>query len=246
MIKTDLRPSSIARMPIARSMAASIVPSMATNWRKSRTLALETQICLRATCRLKTRVLLDAYSESDDASTGHRVVMLDIEVDSSQGYPNIEKPKQAITAIALYDATAKHYTCFVLDEDGLVESKTEGDKTITAFEHEEDLLMAFLTKWEEIAPTIATGWNIDGFDFPYLHARLVYLFDEIVAGRLSPIGICDYNQYKQWMTIAGVNCLDDLLLYRRYSQKNLPNYRLDTVGKEELKIGKGGVSGLTG
>ena len=187
---------------------------------------------------VETRVLLDAYSESDDASTGHRVVMLDIEVDSSQGYPNIEKPKQAITAIALYDATAKHYTCFVLDEDGLVESKTEGDKTITAFEHEEDLLMAFLTKWEEIAPTIATGWNIDGFDFPYLHARLVYLFDEIVAGRLSPIGICYYNQYKQRMTIAGVNCLDYLLLYRRYSQKNLPNYRLDTVGKEELKIGK--------
>ena len=66
----------------------------------------------------------------------------------------------------------------------------------------------------------------------------MYLFDETVAGRLSPIGICYYNPHKERMVIAGVNCLDYLLLYRRYSQKNLPNYRLDTVGKEELKIGK--------
>lgn len=40
------------------------------------------------------------------------------------------------------------------------------------------------------------------------------------------------------MTIAGVNALDYLVLYKKYSGKNLTNYRLDTVAKEELKIGK--------
>lgn len=187
---------------------------------------------------VETDFLINAYGDSDEVSTGHRMVILDIEVDSTGGYPKIDNPKQKITAIALYDAVAKHYFCYVLDEDKLVVSRTENDKTIIAFENEEDLLMSFLTKWEEISPTIATGWNIDGFDFPYLHARLVHVFDENTAGRLSSIGIAYYNQYKQKVTIAGVNCIDYLYLYKQYAGKNLPNYRLDTVGMEELKIGK--------
>lgn len=80
--------------------------------------------------------------------------------------------------------------------------------------------------------------NCDGFDFPYLHGRICVVCNEEQANRLSPIGIAYYNKYKNKMTIAGVNCLDYLLLYKRYSQKNLPNFRLDSVGIEELKIGK--------
>lgn len=187
---------------------------------------------------VETRTLIDAYGDSDEVSINHRMVIIDIEVDSTNGYPKIDNPKQKITGIALYDAVAKHYFCYVLDEDKLVVNRTDGDKTVLSFEREEDLLMEFLTKWEEISPTIATGWNIDGFDFPYLHGRLVELFDENTAGRLSSIGIAYYNQYKQKVTIAGVNCIDYLYLYKQYAGKNLPNYRLDTVGIEELKIGK--------
>jgi len=43
---------------------------------------------------VETRVLVDAYSESDDVSTGHRVSILDIEVDSVNGYPDVKKPKR--------------------------------------------------------------------------------------------------------------------------------------------------------
>jgi len=185
-----------------------------------------------------TKVLIDAYSDSDDASKNHRLAVLDIEVDSTGGYPNVQDPKQKITAIALYDGTKNVYHCFVLDEDGVVKDETKNDQIITAYLAEEDLLNAFLTKWDEIKPTICTGWNIDGFDFPYLHARLVKVVGEETANKLSSIGICYWNKYKNKMTIAGVNCLDYLLLYKKYSGKSLPNYRLDTVAKEELKIGK--------
>lgn len=185
-----------------------------------------------------TRVLVDAYAESDDVSTGHRTVILDIEVESKDGYPDWEHPKQKVTAIAIHDSVSNHYFCFVLDEEGLVKAGTNGDKTILTFKEEESLLQSFLNKWEEISPTIVTGWNIDGFDFPYLHARLEYLFGEDTAGRLSPIGICYFNKFKNKMTIAGINTLDYLLLYKRYSQKSLPNFRLDTVGREELNVGK--------
>jgi DNA polymerase elongation subunit (family B) len=185
-----------------------------------------------------TKVLIDAYSESDEVSKNHRVTVLDIEVDSTGGYPNVADPKQKITAIALYSSVNDKYYCFVLDEDGVVQPETKDNQIVTAYLTEEDLLIAFLEKWDEIKPTICTGWNIDGFDFPYLHARLVRVLGEETANKLSSIGICYWNKYKNKMTIAGVNCLDYLLLYKKYSGKSLPNYRLDTVAKEELKIGK--------
>jgi hypothetical protein len=43
-----------------------------------------------------TKVLIDAYSESDDVSTNHRIGVVDIEVDSTGGYPNVQDPKQKI------------------------------------------------------------------------------------------------------------------------------------------------------
>jgi DNA polymerase elongation subunit (family B) len=185
-----------------------------------------------------TRVLVDAYSHSDEVSTGHRVAVLDIEVNSVGGYPNMATFNQPVTAVAVYDSEHKHYYCYVLDEDGVIEDSVAEFQTIKAFKTEEELLLAYLDLWEKINPTIATGWNIDGFDFTYLYGRLERVFDEKTACRLSPIGIAYFNKFKNKMTIAGINCLDYLLLYKRYSQKSLPNFRLDTVGMEELKQGK--------
>ena len=185
-----------------------------------------------------TRVLIDAYGDSDEVSINHRRAYIDIEVDSVGGYPNIEDPIKEVTAIALLDEAKDTYYCFILDKDGVVQNENKDNTIILPYLNEEDLLVAFLKKWDEVKPTIVSGWNIDGFDFPYLHARLVRVLGEEVANALSPINICYFNKYKNKMTIAGVNALDYLVLYKKYSGKNLTNYRLDTVAKEELKIGK--------
>ena len=185
-----------------------------------------------------TRVLIDAYADSDEVSINHRRAYIDIEVDSVGGYPNIEDPIKEVTAIALLDESKDTYYCFILDKDAVVQNENKDNTIILPYLHEEDLLVAFLKKWDEVKPTIVSGWNIDGFDFPYLHARLVRVLGEEVANALSPINICYFNKYKNKMTIAGVNALDYLVLYKKYSGKNLTNYRLDTVAKEELKIGK--------
>jgi DNA polymerase elongation subunit (family B) len=185
-----------------------------------------------------TRVLIDAYADSDEVSINHRRAYIDIEVDSVGGYPNIEDPIKEVTAIALLDESKDTYYCFILDKDGVVQNENKDNTIILPYLNEEDLLVAFLKKWDEVKPTIVSGWNIDGFDFPYLHARLVRVLGEEVANALSPINICYFNKYKNKMTIAGVNALDYLVLYKKYSGKNLTNYRLDTVAKEELKIGK--------
>ena len=185
-----------------------------------------------------TRVLIDAYADSDEVSINHRRAYIDIEVDSVGGYPNIEDPIKEVTAIALLDEIKDTYYCFILDKDGVVQNENKDNTIILPYLNEEDLLVAFLKKWDEVKPTIVSGWNIDGFDFPYLHARLVRVLGEEAANALSPINICYFNKYKNKMTIAGVNALDYLVLYKKYSGKNLTNYRLDTVAKEELKIGK--------
>jgi DNA polymerase elongation subunit (family B) len=185
-----------------------------------------------------TDVLINAYGDSDDVSINHRIAILDIEVETVGGYPNMETFNQPITAIAVYSSVDKKYTCYVLDESGAVKNSETETERVYSFKTEEDLILSFLDAWEKIAPTVASGWNIDGFDFPYLHGRITRVIDEKEANRLSPIGIAYFNKYKKKMTIAGINCLDYLLLYKRYSQKNLPNFRLDSVGIEELNIGK--------
>ena len=50
---------------------------------------------------LETKVLLDKYLESDEPSEGHRLAIIDIEVESSKGFPNVQKATNEITAIAL-------------------------------------------------------------------------------------------------------------------------------------------------
>lgn len=185
-----------------------------------------------------TRVLIDAYTDSDEMSINHRIAILDIETDSTGGYPNIEIPEQKITAIALRDDANDKYYCLVLDEENVVADEVTGNINILGYRTEQSLLTEFLKRWRSVNPTIATGWNTDGFDFMYLSARLDAVLGDGAKNGLSPINVCYFNKYKDKMTIAGVNCLDYLVLYKKYSGKNLPNYRLDTVAKEELKEGK--------
>lgn len=187
---------------------------------------------------VETKFLIDVYKDTDDVSVNHRMVVIDLEVDSSGGYPNMETAEQKITAIALYDAANDKYYCYVLDEDGVLQDEVGDKREIRAFIQEDELLVAFLALWKKLKPTIVSGWNLDGFDMPYLYRRLVVVLGEDEASKLSSVGICYWNKYKNKMTIAGVNCLDYLILYKRFSGKSLPNYRLDTVGKEELKVGK--------
>lgn len=187
---------------------------------------------------LDTQILIDAYGETDDSSKNHRMVIIDIEVSTVGGYPDMDSANQPVTAIALYDAVAKHYTCWILDEDRVVEAVEDDEMSIIPCYNEEVLLSRFLDKWEEIAPTICTGWNSNQFDLPYLFNRLSKILGEEEALRLSSIRVAYFNKFKEQMCIAGVNCLDYLLLYKWYSGKKLPNFRLDSVGMEELKIGK--------
>jgi len=189
-----------------------------------------------------TRTLIDTYGDTDDLSTGHVVMTLDIETKTDGGFPKIDIAQQPITAIGFHINTLDWYFVYVLDESGEVSDYTDEEKRVTvfSFKTEEELILTFLDKYEELKPTIISGWNIDFFDMPYTYNRIKKVLGAKHAKRLSPIGICHYQSKKGKMVIAGVSCLDYLALYKSFTfaTKRLPNHRLDTVAYEELKMRK--------
>jgi len=187
---------------------------------------------------LETRILIDAYEDSDEQSKGHVIATIDIEVSTEGGFPVIAEGDKEITAIALHDSSTQKYTVFILDTERKIQDTINGDVEIRSFDNEESLLMHFYTKWEEIQPTIVTGWNIDGFDMLYLYNRSKQVVGETNAKRISPIGIAHYNKYTERMTIAGVSSLDYLTLYKKFSGKNEPSYTLGAIGKKVVNIDK--------
>ena len=186
----------------------------------------------------ETRVLIDAYEDSDEPSKGHRVVFFDIEVSSEGGFPVIEEGDKELTAIALYDGATSKYTAFILDKDGKLQDSETSDTIIQSFDNEESLISHFMNKWEEIQPTIITGWNIDGFDVPYLYNRIKRVMGANFAKRLSPIRECYYNNFSKRMVVAGISCMDYIELYKKFSGKNEPSYTLGAIGKKVVNIDK--------
>ena len=54
---------------------------------------------------VETRVLVDTYNESDEPSKGHKTMIFDIEVEITEGFPDIKKADNVITAIGFNDPT---------------------------------------------------------------------------------------------------------------------------------------------
>jgi DNA polymerase elongation subunit (family B) len=184
-----------------------------------------------------TRFLIDEYGDSDEISEGHVTMTFDIEVEMNSGLPDMEKAENAITSIAFHDSATNDYCVYVVTPGTEINKKIKG-ATVRSFNNEGDLLLAFLTSWEEISPTIITGWNIDFFDVTYLYNRIKLLFGTTIANRVSPIGKVHWNKYRKRYIIAGVSALDYIALYKNFTYTELPNYRLDTVAKKELGRGK--------
>jgi len=202
-----------------------------------------------------TRTLIDLYPDSDDISTGLVILPLDIEVAKEGSYSTTEEAGNTITAISYYSYKENLYYCLLLDknrppseydDDVIIKLPNDETKTVKAkyftFKSEFDLLKVFLREYNLIKPDVITGWNVEFFDMPYLYNRISKVLGKDWAKGLSPIKICktrpagDFNQLK--VVIAGVSILDYLSLYKNFTYSESPNYKLDTIAKEELKRGK--------
>ena len=181
------------------------------------------------------RVLVDNYTDSDDVSNGHRTMIFDIEVEVTEGFPDIQKADNRITAIGFNDPRTDEYFCYVLDTKEKLNLKTKNNEIVKSFTDEYDLLNAFFMKYLEIKPTILTGWNVEFFDIPYLYNRACKVVGQNIAELLSPIRIVKWSDFGNGKyKIAGVNVLDYLQLYKKFTFSERSSYRLDDIGKFEV------------
>ena len=182
----------------------------------------------------ETRTLVDQYTDSEELSTGHKIMTIDIEVEVTDGFPDVKEATDKITSIAIHDSFSDTYIALVLDENKRLRLESKDNVIIHSFEDEFSLLQNFYMKYMEIKPTIITGWNIDTFDIPYLYNRSRNIVGQNVADCLSPIRIVQWNKHRNRYMIAGVSCLDYYSLYRLFTYTQLSSYRLDAVAEHEL------------
>lgn len=204
---------------------------------------------------IETRVLLDLYADSDEPSKNHRIGVIDIEVSTIGGFPNLETADKEITGISLYDYITRTCYSFILDKRGQLEKSetkvepwygkdikvVEGNENVVVlpFDNEDNLLIAFMDKWQECAFTVITGWNIDFFDMPYLYLRIKHCLGAQAAKCLSPIGVAYMNSFNKKLIVAGISAMDYILLYKKFlAGKMEPSYALGPIGTKLVGINK--------
>jgi DNA polymerase elongation subunit (family B) len=189
-----------------------------------------------------TRVLIDLYKEHDNAPKSHNIVYFDIECEIGGTLTSeyIKSAPTKMTSVSIYDNTTQKWYCLILDEKQELTFRIEGNKEIRPYKTEAELLLSFLDLWEEIDPTIISGWNSGFFDVPYIYYRMCNVIGATQALRLSPIRKLNFTEWdiSQPIEIGGINHLDYLLLFKKYIVKQEPSYKLGDIGEKYVKLGK--------
>jgi DNA polymerase elongation subunit (family B) len=207
------------------------------------TFGYENQNTFEADFPVETKALIEIYGHTDEPAKNIKTLIIDIETDSTGGFPNMDTFDKEITALSYYDKTADQYKCLILDKENRVTEYKKDNVEVLSYDNEESLLKAILRTFEEIRPDIVTGWNISwngdnqGFDIPYIYGRISRVLGDREASRLSEIGQCYVKKRDKSVVIGGVNCLDYMMLYKKFRFEPRPTYRLDYIGK--LEVGKG-------
>ena len=174
-----------------------------------------------------------------------RVHNIDIEVKSDQGFPEPSKAEHPITAITIYDNIIDTYYVWGL-RDYDVENALLKDTRIvyTKCVDEYHLLKFFVNFWHDefTCPDAVTGWNIRGFDIPYLVNRINRIMGEDWVKKLSPWGQVDEKMVTmrkgqvQMYDLIGIAQLDYMDLFQKFGYSFGPqeNYRLDTIAEVVL------------
>ncbi len=166
-----------------------------------------------------------------------KIAYLDIEVGSENGFPSVENAFEVVTAITFKIGN----NCYVFG-CGDYQNKRENIFYLKC-SSERALLEKFFMMWDKESPDIVTGWNIDTFDIPYLVNRAKRLFDE----KKNPYRLLSpWRRLREYMMfglggrelqtyeIYGVETLDYLALFKKFTYTNQESYRLDHIANVEL------------
>jgi DNA polymerase elongation subunit (family B) len=164
-----------------------------------------------------------------------RIVTIDIEVASADGFPDPDIASQEIVAI-----TIKKDNEFVVFGCNGYQPKRKDVRYIRC-DDERELLYVFLDEWERgTQPDIVTGWNVKFFDIPYLARRIASVLGSSSAKRLSPWNMMNERETvikgknTKYFDVEGVTILDYLEMYKKFTYSQQESYRLDHICSVEI------------
>lgn len=182
--------------------------------------------------------IADAYPRPMEFNMNdYTVVSIDIEVEHDDGFPEPDVAKNEILTIAI-KVFGGESICFATRPNP-VEDMPEIE--YVECHNEAEMLTLFIAKFRSLAPHFFTGWNVYGFDVPYLVNRIKNTMGAAAANQLSIFGddckSClqavhnaeGTDSYK----ILGCTVLDYQELYKKFSPDKHESYRLDYIAEQE-------------
>jgi DNA polymerase elongation subunit (family B) len=193
--------------------------------------------------------LLDTFKDDADRDDYGKhplkIFYIDIETYATTHFSTPQDAHDPINLITIYDSINEMYHTFGC---GNYATQDENVKYIKCID-EKDLLNSFLKFWRKDHPDIVTGWNIDGYDIPYIINRIKRVFSngEEKIKQLSPVENVYFREkvsvnklgraIDRWY-ICGVSVLDYMEVYTTFSQGDRESYALNYIGEYELGEGK--------
>lgn len=164
-----------------------------------------------------------------------RVNNLDIEVESSEGFPEPDKAEYPVISICLRQNDGI-YRVWGLEHY----ENSRDDVLFVQCDSEHDLLSKFLEHWRHHSPDVITGWNVRFFDMPYLINRTLKILGDQRVKQWSPWGnvkertLLMNGKQNQFYNIEGIEVLDYLEVYKKFTYNLQESYRLDHIAHVEL------------
>ncbi len=195
--------------------------------------------------------LIDNYwmdnEKEDFAQYPLKVMMIDIETFSKDGFPDVETAPHVINAITCHDSLTDAYTTFglgIFDVNKISPDSPIHGKKIR-YHHcksEEELLKKFLGFFSLDYPDVISGWNSSGFDFPYIINRISNVLDVDWSKEISPIGryyektvrTIKFGAPSKTYVVEGISSVDYKVIYQKFAMEKQESYKLGHIGEQEL------------
>ena len=165
-----------------------------------------------------------------------KITSLDIEVACENGFPNVQECSEPLLSITVQDYISRKIKVWGTKPY----TNNRDDVEYVLCNGEEHLLSCFIDYWITNFPDILTGWNVELYDVPYICGRLERLFGEKEMKQMSPWGIVHREEMEIkgreqiLYNMFGINVVDYLDLYKKFTYTNQESYRLDHIANVEL------------
>jgi DNA polymerase elongation subunit (family B) len=210
-----------------------VIKQVSYNKTKIRTLKESGVLCCETDIHEATKFLHNRYLNKNivPKMSNFSIGYIDIETAVENEFPDPINTKYKVNLISLVSSKTNKTYVFGLED------YTGENKSIQycKCENENELLTKFAKFFRHCNFDILTGWYIDDYDVPYIIRRMKMI--GLDPSELSPINVINEDNYGH-ISIAGLNILDYMKLYKEFIKDPRPSYSLDTISKIEIGEGK--------